>query len=50
MDEAAQFLDGGKLPCILVENKVDLLDGDSENDQGLTQFSEDNNFCGSFRA
>ena len=37
------------MPWLLVENKVDLLDGDSENDQGLTQFAKDNNFCGSFR-
>ena len=25
MDEVATFLDGGKLPCLLVENKADLL-------------------------
>ena len=26
VDEVATFLDGGKLPCLLVENKADLLE------------------------
>ena len=28
IDENALFFDGGKIPCILVENKEDLLDKD----------------------
>ena len=49
VDDAATFLDGDKLPCLLVENKIDLLDGDAENDPELQQFAQDNGFCGSFR-
>ena len=33
----------------MVENKVDLLDGDVQNDPELEQFAQDNGFCGSFR-
>ena len=32
----------------MVENKVDLLDGDVQNDPELEQFAQDNGFCGSF--
>ena len=42
-------MDGGKLPCLLVENKVDLLDGDAENDPSLQEFATSHEFCGSFR-
>ena len=43
------FLDGGKLPCLLVENKVDLLDDPSSNEAELQEFARNNEFCGSFR-
>ena len=33
----------------MVENKVDLLEGDAQNDPELEQFAQDNGFCGSFR-
>ena len=33
----------------MVENKIDLLDGDAENDPEFQQFAQDNGFCGSFR-
>ena len=50
VDEVATFLDGGKLPCLLVENKADLLDGDNvEKDPQLEEFGSNNGFCGSFR-
>jgi len=50
VDEVATFLDGGKLPCLLVENKADLLDGDNvEKDPQLEEFGSSNGFCGSFR-
>ncbi len=50
MDEAATFLDGGKLPCLLVENKVDLLDDSNAVNCGeLDDFAKNNGFCGSFR-
>ena len=47
IDEAALFLDGGKLPCLLVENKVDLID--FVDDPSLQEFANDNGFCGAFR-
>jgi tRNA U34 5-carboxymethylaminomethyl modifying GTPase MnmE/TrmE len=37
------------LPCLLVENKADLLDGDVENDPELQEFAKTNEFCGCFR-
>lgn len=50
-DEASQFLDGGKLPCVLVENKVDLLPPEEQdNCQSLKEFADKNQFNGCFRA
>ena len=50
VDEVATFLDGGKLPCLLVENKADLLDEENaEKSPELEEFSSSNGFCGSFR-
>ena len=50
VDEVATFLDGGKLPCLLVENKADLLEGDNaEKCPELEEFGSGNGFCGSFR-
>ena len=53
VDEAATFLDGGKLPCILVENKCDLIEkNENENyeDPSLKEFAESNGFDGAFLA
>ena len=45
------FLDGGKLPCVLVENKVDLLpEAEQGNDQRVKDFASKNDFIGAFRA
>ena len=50
MDETQKFLDGSELPCILVENKVDLLDPHQANDlRDLKKFSDDNGFITCFR-
>ena len=49
VDEVATFLDGGKIPFLLVENKVDLLDGDEVNEPDLQQFAQNNGFCGNFK-
>ena len=44
------FSDGKPLPCILAENKADLLSSlEMNNAQDLTKFSNDNNFTGCFR-
>jgi 50S ribosomal subunit-associated GTPase HflX len=37
------------LPCLLVENKVDLLDNPDEDDPALQEFARTNEFCGCFR-
>ena len=50
MDETEKFLDGSELPCILVENKVDLLDPNKANDlRDLKKFSDENGFITCFR-
>ena len=49
VDEAATFLDGGKIPCLLVENKVDLLEDAEAEDPSLQDFAQQNEFCGCFR-
>ena len=49
MDNFCIFLDGGKIPCILVENKADLLNKDEiENNQELEEFKENNGLDGFF--
>ena len=52
VDEEAVFIDGGKLPCVLVENKIDLLPDDEKmkDDPELKSFAENNGFIGSFRS
>ena len=49
LDEIASFLDGGKIPCILVETKSDLLYG-NENDisKEIKDFAQKNGFQGQF--
>ncbi len=37
------------MPCLLVENKADLLEGDVENDPELQDFAQKGEFCGCFR-
>ena len=36
------------MPCILVENKADLLEGDQDESE-LNEFAKNNEFCGCFR-
>lgn len=51
VDDSSCFIDGGKLPCVLVENKIDLLPEDeAKNDVSLKEFAQKNEFIGSFRA
>ena len=47
IDESETFLDGGRIPCLLVENKVDLLE-DNINEEDLNQFARDSEFIGCF--
>ena len=50
VDESARFLDGGILPSVLVENKIDLVEEDVAKDETeIKKFAEDNKFVGYFR-
>ena len=49
MQDVENFLDGGEIPCILVENKLDLLDDQNEGEESLKKFSKESDFCGCFR-
>jgi len=48
VDEAATFLDGGKLPCILAENKSDLIEDKESKEKEIKDFAEKNGFDGGF--
>ncbi len=51
IDENARFFDGDLLPCLLIENKVDLVPQDQiKNDSELKDFSEKQKFIGCFRS
>ena len=50
VDETERFLDGKNIPCILIENKSDLLDENKVNDlTELQNFANDNKFITCFR-
>jgi len=50
VDEVDIFLDGGKLPCLLIENKADLIDdSNAENFPELEPFRTNNGFSALFR-
>ena len=50
MDENTRFIDGGMLPCVLVQNKIDLVDEEQLKDSTeLKQFAETNIFDNHFR-
>ena len=50
VDESERFLDGKNVPCVLVENKCDLLNQNQVNDVvSLKGFANANNFVASFR-
>lgn len=50
VNESTKFLDGGNVPFVLVENKVDLLPKSKINkDKHLKSFAKQNEFIGSFR-
>ena len=49
VDGTVQFLDGGKIPCLLIENKLDLVDEQNLNNPGLEEFEKNREFCGSFK-
>ena len=51
VDEEASFFDDGKIPCILIENKIDLLSDEEKlnDDPELNNFAQENEFINCFR-
>ena len=50
VDDTARFIDGGMLPCILIENKIDLIDEELvKADSEIKQFVDENKFDNHFR-
>ena len=51
VDETTTFLDGTKIPAILIRNKIDLLENDDNNDdeEEIKQFCETNSFLKCFK-
>ena len=49
IDEVAVFLDGGKIPCLLIESRADLVDEDENEKKQLEEFASKYEFCGAFR-
>ena len=49
LEEVATFMDGTKLPCILVENNIDLLSEEERFDPSFEQFWKNNGFVKGFR-
>jgi translation elongation factor EF-4 len=50
IDESARFADGDFLPCLLIQNKVDLVSEEIiKNDSEVKEFAETNKFIGMYR-
>ena len=49
VDDSTKFLDGDYLPAVLVRNKVDLLEGDLQDEEEVKKFAEDNKFLNVFK-
>ena len=50
VDDTARFIDGGMLPCILIENKIDLIDEELvKDDSEIKKFVDENKLDNHFR-
>ena len=50
IDDNALFKDGGKLPCVLVQNNIDLVSEEElGNDEEVRKFGEENGYINFFR-
>ena len=50
VDDSARFIDGGLLPSVLVQNKIDLVEEDIVKDEEeIKKFAEENKFINYFR-
>ena len=51
VDDSATFVDGGPIPCLLIQNKIDLITDNEEREQIKLKtklFCDENNFANSF--
>ncbi len=48
IDESVNFIDGAPLPCLLIQNKCDLLKSEP-NEREINKFTEDNKFISNFQ-
>lgn len=50
VDDTARFIDGGFLPSVLVQNKIDLVDESvAKDEEEIKAFAEENKFSGFFK-
>ena len=50
IDENAKFIDGEKLPCVLIETKIDLVDlNEDDNEENTKAFAKQNGYINYFR-
>lgn len=49
VDDSTKFIDGDYLPSVLVRNKIDLLEGDLDDEEQVKQFAEENKFLNVFK-
>ena len=50
VDDTARFIDGNLLPCVLVENKIDLIEEEVlKDDSEIKKFADENKFDNHFR-
>jgi GTPase SAR1 family protein len=50
IDETSKFVDGSSLPCLLIENKIDLVSEEkATNDIEVLDFAKKNKFIGVYR-
>ena len=50
IEKYRQFIDGGKIPSVLLENKIDLLPKEEQNDTKIKEYSKEKGFDQTFRA
>lgn len=50
IEKYRQFIDGGKIPSVLLENKIDLLPKEEQNDTKIKEYSKEKGFAQTFRA
>lgn len=49
VDDTTKFIDGDFLPSVLVRNKIDLIEGDTTDDEEIKEFADKNKFANVFK-